>query len=61
MCHDFQFYVSRADNTHFLAFYAVKHSYCLKAMQKRLQMSAKYINSGQEMKLYKESKFKKGK
>ena len=41
MCHEFQFYLSRADNTHFLVFNAAKHSHSLIATQKQLEMSAK--------------------
>lgn len=41
MCHEFQFYLSRADNTHFLVFNAARHSHSLIALQKQLEMRCK--------------------
>lgn len=40
MCHEFQCYLSRADNAHFLVFTAPKYSHSLVVMQTQLEVSA---------------------
>lgn len=57
-CHEFEYYLEK-NNTHFLVFNAAKHCHSVIAMQRQLEMSANYSDSGPKNKLYKDSKVQK--